>query len=265
MTVRTFSSCLWSARRMVSSIVPIRILRMAVTGIGASLRHRYSSEDERAPGGYAMAALLVAMSVMAVMLSVAVPVWQTAIRREREAELVFRGEQYMQAIALFQRRYAGTFPPSVDVLVQQRFLRRRYQDPMTNGDFQVLYAGTGTVTAGTREGGPGRGAPGPMTTPPGRGTQATAPLGRGGIIGVVSTSTAASLRQYNGRGRYSEWTFVATQATTQAGAPSGGRATQTPGRGGSRGIGPPARGAPAAPGRSGQPPLLQPAGRGAPR
>jgi type II secretory pathway pseudopilin PulG len=166
--------------------------------------------------GYAMVALLVAMSIMAVMLGLALPVWQTAIRREREAELVFRGEQYVQAIRLFQRRYAGTFPPNVDVLVKQRFLRRRYQDPITGSDFQPVYAGIGTTTAGARAGGA---------------LLATSFSGRGGIIGVVSTSSEASLRLYNGRGRYNEWSFVVTDAatsvTTKRGVIATGEETRT--------------------------------------
>lgn len=150
--------------------------------------------------GYAMVALLVAMSIMAVMLGVALPVWQTVIRREREAELVFRGEQYVQAIRLFQRRYAGTLPPSVDVLVEQKFLRRRYQDPVTRSDFRLLYAEAGAKTAveGAKE--PGQAATSPA---------------RGGIIGVVSTSSNTSLRLYNGRARYNEWAFIATDVSTR--------------------------------------------------
>ena len=122
-----------------------------------------------------MVALLVAMSIMAVMLGVALPVWQTAIRREREAELVFRGEQYVQAIRLFQRRYAGTFPPNVDVLVQQRFLRRRYQDPITGSDFQPVVRGNRNDNSEDAQGW--------------RDMRPTTFSGRGGIIGVVSTST----------------------------------------------------------------------------
>jgi hypothetical protein len=45
--------------------------------------------------------LLVGLSVMSIMLGAAPPVWQTAIKCEREAELIFRGEQYAQAISLF--------------------------------------------------------------------------------------------------------------------------------------------------------------------
>ncbi|MGH7753699.1 MAG: hypothetical protein ACREN5_12860 [Gemmatimonadales bacterium] len=213
-----------------------------------------------------MAALLVGMSVMAVMLSAAMPVWQTAARREREAELIFRGEQYAQAIALFQRRYPGTFPPSIDVLVQQKFLRRRYLDPITGGDFQVVYVGA-NLPAAAPQGGLAQAGMGQTPTPVGgRATTTAGPFGRAGVMGVVSTSTAESLRLYNGRGRYNEWAFVATQATTQAGAPAGAAGPQVPGRGGRRGAGAPPTTAPVSPGRVGQPappPSLR--GRGIPQ
>src|SRR5687767_14014546 len=61
-------------------------------------------------------------------------------KREKEAELVFRGNQYARAIGLFQRKFANTPPPTIDVLVEQRFLRKKYKDPITNDDFQPLYA-----------------------------------------------------------------------------------------------------------------------------
>ena len=78
-----------------------------------------------------MAALLVAIAVMGVLMSAILPAWKTLVQREREEELVFRGEQYARAVGLFQRKFAGAFPPSVDVLVQQKFLRRAYKDPVT--------------------------------------------------------------------------------------------------------------------------------------
>ena len=55
-------------------------------------------------------------------MSVALPAWRTAAQRERESELVFRGEQYAHAIGMFQRRTANAYPPNLDVLVQQKFL-----------------------------------------------------------------------------------------------------------------------------------------------
>lgn len=213
-----------------------------------------------------MAALLVAMGVMAVLLGVLMPVWSTAARREREAELIFRGEQYARAIGLFQRKYANASPPTIDVLVNERFLRRKYVDPITGGEFQVLTTGSAMTAggpgapgaaapsgSGPRAGGPGSAAPAP-TTPPGRG--AATPPGRGGstpsqpgalgaggaqsagIMGVTSKSTEPSLRLYNGKQRYNEWAFMPVQMTARAGGPNPG---QTPG----------GLGAPGAPGAGG--------------
>ncbi len=96
-----------------------------------------------AEAGYAMAALLVGLSVMAVLMSMALPVWTTFNKREREAELIWRGQQYARAIGLFQRKYANTYPPNVDLLVEQKFLRKKYKDPITNEDFQMIPAGGG--------------------------------------------------------------------------------------------------------------------------
>ena len=67
-----------------------------------SRRSRRTAQD-----GYAMAALLVAMSVMAVFMTIALPVWNTQAQREKEAELVFRGEQYARAVMLYQRKFAN--------------------------------------------------------------------------------------------------------------------------------------------------------------
>src|SRR5262245_15734345 len=128
--------------------------------------------------GYAMAVLLVALSVMAVMLTVAMPVWKQLAQREKEAELVFRGQQYARAVGLFQRKYANTPPPSVDVLLQEKFLRKKYKDPITGQDFVTLSAATGGATPGPT--GPNRGG--------GTGAFQVAAGGRGGIIGVTSAS-----------------------------------------------------------------------------
>ena len=193
-----------------------------------------------------MAALLVGLSVMGVMMSMALPVWQTAVKREREAELVFRGEQYAQAIELYSRRNGG-FPPNLDVLEEGRYIRRLYRDPMTpDGEFLPIYFGqpmpgqTGELPEGERGGAPGLPLPG-ASGPAGRGGL---PAGAGPIIGVVSASTDESLRLYNGRGRYSEWAFVAVAATAQAGAPGGAQNPGVPGDvGGAPGVvGPRGRG-----------------------
>src|SRR5438874_13649882 len=89
--------------------------------------------------GYAMAALLVALSVMAVLATAAMPVWHQMTQREKEEEFVFRGNQYVRAIRLFSGKAGpGVLPPNIDVLVQQRYLRRKFKDPITAQDFDIL-------------------------------------------------------------------------------------------------------------------------------
>ena len=76
--------------------------------------------DKQGQHGYAMAALLVALPVMAILMTAAMPTWRQMVRREQEAELIFRGQQYAHAIGLFQRRAGpGVLPPNLDVLVEQ--------------------------------------------------------------------------------------------------------------------------------------------------
>ena len=197
--------------------------------------------------GYAMAALLVAIGIMSLMLSVAMPSWRHAMQREKEAELVFRGEQYARAVGLFQRKFAGAFPPDIDVLVDQKFLRRKYRDPMTDeGEFLILYQTTQTPGAD-----PGaQTAPGSMgqarepTSVFGRaaagGTQPGAG-GRTGVIGVASKSKEQSIRLYQGRSRYDQWQFVYTAVSTQAGV---GPTAQRPGQPAGGGAGGPGMGQP---------------------
>jgi type II secretory pathway pseudopilin PulG len=235
-----------------------------------------------------MAALLIAMSIMAILLTVAMPVWKQTAQREKEEELVFRGLQYAHAIGLFQRKFANAYPPSVDALVEQRFLRKKFKDPITNDDFAIIPAGATVPGAGQGNTAPGRGATGTPAASSGGGTQSPGP-GRGnavtqpqtvaaGISGVTSKSKAQSIRLYNGRSHYNEWAFihVATVQQPGAGAPGSGAPGQT-GRGqqgqppgaqgplggqrgrgapngpGGRGFGPNGPGGPGGPGAPGAP------------
>ena len=212
-----------------------------------------------------MAALLVAMGVMAVMMTAAMPVWKHAAQREKEAELVFRGEQYAHAIALFQRKFANAVAPSIDVLVEQRFLRKKYKDPMTNDDFmpltlgQAAAAGLPGAASGTspQRAGQGQTRPGPATPQPAS-IAAPTPGSMPGIIGVVSKSKGKSLRTYNGRNHYNEWAFVylVPSQAPRAGVP-GSAIPGQPGQRGGLGV----------PGPRGQPAGTDPSGgrgRGAP-
>ena len=55
------------------------------------IRSRGPRRDSRSERGYAMAGLLVAIGIMSILMSVAMPPWRTYAKREKEAELLFRG------------------------------------------------------------------------------------------------------------------------------------------------------------------------------
>jgi type II secretory pathway pseudopilin PulG len=192
-----------------------------------------------ADAGYAMAVLLVAIACIGIIIAVAMPAWRAVVQREKEEELMFRGGQYVRAIELFQRKFANAYPPSLDMLVEQRFLRRKYADPMTgDGEFTLLYQNSIPQRPG-RADQPGSTVPGQTagssTQPFGQGQTVggTAGAAQGGIIGVASKSTEASFRLFNGRSKYSEWQFVWLPRSGQ-----GGRGSTTPGGGmGGRGRG----------------------------
>jgi type II secretory pathway pseudopilin PulG len=200
-----------------------------------------------------MAALLVAMSVMAVLMSALLPVWSHMATREKEEELIFRGKQYARAIGLFQRKFANTAPPTIDVLVEQRFLRKKYKDPITNDDFQPIYANQAAIQP------PGGG---PSAARPGQSATLSAPAqqtlqsgfgstgigAQGGVIGVTSKSKDESIKIYNGRTRYNEWAFVYIQTAQRPGQPG------TPGQTG-----------PGPPNPFGMQPGSMPGGRGGPQ
>jgi type II secretory pathway pseudopilin PulG len=225
--------------------------------------------------GYAMAALLVSLAVIGVIVGMAMPVWRTVVQREREEELIFRGRQYARAIQLFQRKYANAYPPNVDALVEQRFLRKKYKDPVSkDGEFQILYQST----LAQRPGGVGAQAGVSAMNPTGAeqsgaaagssfGTQVTGP--QGGVVGVASKNKKRSIRVYNGRSAYSEWQFIWVPATTpprtgpagsvgpgQRGVlPGGGRSGPGSGGSGPGGQMPPRGRGPGGPGSpSGRPP-----------
>jgi type II secretory pathway pseudopilin PulG len=186
----------------------------------------------RGQHGYAMVALIVAMSIMAVMMSVAMPTWRQMAQREKEAELIFRGQQYARAIGLFQRKSGpGVLPPNIDALVDGHYLRRKYKDPITGGDFDVLLAGGASAAPGSSTANPtvqpGRGAGGRGGTPAQGastaqgGSTASPAMGRGGVMGVASKSKDASIRIYNGRTHYNEWQFVFVMQTSAPGQGAG--------------------------------------------
>ena len=241
--------------------------------MGMELRSR---SDDR---GYVLAVLLIGMAVAAVWAAAAVPAWRHQVQRERELELIFRGEQYARAIALYYLKNNRTLPGDMDLLVTGHYLRKKWKDPITGEDFVPMLAG-GAAPGGTPTGTtpPRSGGPGPAGQAPPQQQGQPAPSG---IFGVASKSTASSIIVYQNLQQHSQWAFT-YQAycqkfrvncnPQQPGGPGGpGGVRPGDGRGnpvGPRGSGPAPPGSgpagPIRPGRGGEPPpgSLPPGRRG---
>lgn len=220
------------------------------------LRNRpwsFPSHPEAAPRpgnekGYAFLILLLVLTLMLISLTAAVPDIMTQGRREREEELIFRGEQYARAIAAFHRRF-NRYPTSIKELLKRtngyRFLRHAYRDPMTpSGKWRLIHATAAGVVLDSKviappgaqkgskpgeegtsgsSGQQGQGAGGFSLSggpkpgqPPQGGNQGSnsssgsAAMGMQGafIVGVASTSTKQSIRVFNDEDEYDKWEFL---------------------------------------------------------
>lgn len=103
--------------------------------------------------GYALLALIAAMTVMAILIAGYVPHLARQMQREREEEMLFRGQQIVEAIAQYVQM-TGRYPSSLEELVRGfvmqtprgtrrvRFLRpSALIDPMTNDEWKVVRPG----------------------------------------------------------------------------------------------------------------------------
>jgi len=86
------------------------------------------------------------VAAMIIAAAAAAPNILTQGRREKETEMVWRGQQYVRAIGLYYRKF-GKYPTKVEDLTKQtngvRFLRQAYTDPMNkdDGSWRFIYVG----------------------------------------------------------------------------------------------------------------------------
>lgn len=94
----------------------------------------------RNDAGFTLLALLIAVVVINIGLGVATVRWSTLMQRQREVELVWRGEQYARALACYQEQ-EQTLPTELEELVEARCIRHLYADPVSrSGRWQVIRA-----------------------------------------------------------------------------------------------------------------------------
>jgi type II secretory pathway pseudopilin PulG len=149
---------------------------------------RGGRRGRRVARGFTYIGLLIAVAILGIMLSAAGTMWSVAAKREKEAELLFIGHQFRDAIGHY-RAAGGVYPRELADLVTddrspvpRHFLRRIYRDPMTGADdWEVIRAADG------------------------------------GVMGIASSSQANSLKRANfdvadaafeGFERYCDWQFI---------------------------------------------------------
>src|SRR5260221_254991 len=134
-------------------------------------------------GGFTYVAVLFLVAVAGLGVATLAETWWHARQRQKEAQLLWVGNQFRQAIGLYYERSPGNakrYPQTLDDLLEdqrfvtkQRYLRRIYFDPVTGKpDWDLLSA-------------PG-----------------------GGIMGVKSRSAARPIGAMSGTPSYASWEFA---------------------------------------------------------
>ena len=211
--------------------------------------------------GHLMAGLMAAVAVMIIFSSLALQEWSQVLRRENEAEMIFRAKQIAMAIHRYRVDNANAAPTSLEQLIEpspkgEYYLRRLWTDPLVrDGNWGLLYIGPGGSIVGANglpaqggvgtELGSGLGSLGqsPSSLPrgqqgkPQRGrvaplNQSNLPVPRGvaglPLAGVMTLSQDKPFRVYKGQTNYSQWLFTYLDYEKLPGQP--GQAAGRPGQ-----------------------------------
>jgi type II secretory pathway pseudopilin PulG len=106
----------------------------------------------RNEAGFTYIGLLFAIAIIGITLATVGVVWSTQIRRDKEVELLWIGDQYRTAIGRY-RASGGQYPQALTDLLEdkrfpvvRRYLRKLYADPMTGAaDWQPIVAPGGGI------------------------------------------------------------------------------------------------------------------------
>ena len=106
--------------------------------------------------GFTYLALLIVIAVAGAVLAAVGELASHAQQREKEADLLFAGHQFRQAIAAYYERSPGgakRYPQKLEDLLEdrryatpQRYLRKVYRDPLTGGkEWGLVQAPSGGI------------------------------------------------------------------------------------------------------------------------
>jgi type II secretory pathway pseudopilin PulG len=118
-------------------------------GAASGFRERGGCRSQK---GFTYLGLLIVVAIMGLGLAAFSEIASHTAQREKEAELLFRGNAFQQAIASYYKK-ESRYPQSLEQLLEDkrfpmpvRHLRRLYRDPMTGeADWGLLEAPGGGV------------------------------------------------------------------------------------------------------------------------
>ncbi len=88
--------------------------------------------------GFTLIGLMVAIAIINIGLGVAASSWVTINKRSKEAELIWRGQQYVRALQC-HRQQTGGLPGDLNELLDSDCIRALYPDPMArDGRWRVI-------------------------------------------------------------------------------------------------------------------------------
>jgi type II secretory pathway pseudopilin PulG len=206
--------------------------------------------------GYILLTLMLFVAFLGIAALAIVPTVAFQARRDREEEMIHRGVQYSRAVRRYYKKF-GRYPTRLEDLENtnnQRYLRKRYKDPITGKDFKLLHVGevqmgmssaiagaTQVSAMGTLNGqaslnpqpppdksdnatsddaksgdasSTNKSQPQPLAQATGQNPQV---FGGSAILGVTSTSKDKSIREFNKKKHYNEWQFVYDPSTDRGG------------------------------------------------
>ena len=211
-----------------------------------------TARGRRGERGALMVAIMAALAIMMILSAVAVREWSQVVRRDNEAEMMFRAQDLVRGLRRFQKD-KGRLPNELKELSEpgskgQYFVRQVWKDPLVKGGkWQLLFAGPQgglldpSLAPPGGEEGQGQTQQGSPFSPPSGGPQPVggSPPPFGGqnaglgevsglpIAGVKTRCTDEPFRVYKQKTQYSEWTFSVFDLDAQAGAAPG---AQNPGQ-----------------------------------
>lgn len=123
-----------------------------------------SKAGDKFEDGYTYAAVLIVLVALALGAQVATIPAKSALVRNDEAELLFRGQAYIAALESYQNAIEGdkSLPQKLEELLddrragRRRHIRRLYDDPLTGGAWKILRNSEGRIhgVASTAPGAP---------------------------------------------------------------------------------------------------------------